>query len=314
MGRRTRHYSRSVDGIILLDKPTGITSNAALQKVKRIFFAKKAGHTGALDPLATGMLPICFGEATKFSQFLLYSDKRYRVVAKLGERTNTSDSDGEVVKTRDVHVNLEQLEASISTFLGDTMQLPSMFSALKYQGRPLYEYMREGIEVPRVARKISVYEITLLRFDAGEVEMEVHSSRGTYIRTIVDDLGEILGCGAHVIALRRIGVSNYSSEDMVTLEQLESLLVEAREANIRSHELLDPLLLPLDSAVRDLVEVNLSDLVACSVRHGQAVHAPNIPYEGLVRMTVGGERTFIGVGVIDTDGMVEPCRLVNLRQ
>lgn len=314
MGRRPRHRGRPVDGIILLDKPTGITSNNALQQVKRIYFAEKAGHTGALDPLATGMLPICFGEATKFSQFLLESDKRYIVTAKLGERTNTSDADGEVVETRDVNVSREQLESAIATFRGETMQVPSMFSALKHQGRPLYEYAREGIEVPRDARKIIVYEITLLRFDGDEVEMEVHSSKGTYIRTIVDDLGEMLGCGAHVTALRRIGVSHYPMEKMVTLEQLEVLLEQARSQDIQPRELLDPLLLPLDSAVQDLFEVNIPQVVASYLLQGQAVQVPDAPMEGQVRMTVGEDRTFIGVGEIDADGLVAPRRLVASRR
>ncbi|MEZ8081331.1 tRNA pseudouridine(55) synthase TruB [Enterovibrio norvegicus] len=314
MGRRPRRQGRPVDGIVLLDKPSGITSNGALQQVKRIFFAEKAGHTGALDPLATGMLPICFGEATKFSQFLLDSDKRYRVVAKLGERTNTSDSDGEVVETRDVNVNLEQLEGFIAGFRGETMQVPSMFSALKFEGKPLYEYARAGIEVPREARKITVYEISLLRFEGDEIEMEVHCSKGTYIRTIVDDLGEMLGCGAHVTALRRIGVSHYPVEKMVTLEQLEELLEQAREQGIQPRELLDPLLLSLDSAVQDLEEVNLQPDVASYVLQGQAVQAANAPSEGQVRMTMGEERTFIGVGEIDADGMIAPKRLVKIRQ
>ncbi len=204
-----RRKGRPVNGVILLDKPTGISSNDALQKVKRIYFAEKAGHTGALDPLATGMLPICLGEATKFSQFLLDSDKRYRVIAKLGERTNTSDSDGEVVETRDINVTPEFLDECIDKFRGESDQVPSMFSALKYQGKPLYEYARQGIEVPREARKITVYEIVLHRFEGDEVEMEVHCSKGTYIRTIVDDLGEMLGCGAHVTMLRRTAVAKY---------------------------------------------------------------------------------------------------------
>lgn len=243
-----RRKGRPVDGVILLDKPTGLSSNDTLQKVKRIFFAQKAGHTGALDPLATGMLPICFGEATKFSQFLLDSDKRYRVIAKLGERTDTSDSDGEVVQTREVKVDRGQLERCIAKFRGTTDQIPSMYSALKYQGRKLYEYAREGIEVPRESRKITVYSVELLRFDNNEVEMELHVSKGTYIRTIVDDLGEMLGCGAHVTYLRRTGVSNYPMDRIVTLEQLQALLDQAKEQDIAPSELLDPLLLPTDSA------------------------------------------------------------------
>ena len=310
MARRSRRRGRSVDGILLLDKPSGITSNDALQRVKNIYFAEKAGHTGALDPLATGMLPICFGEATKFSQFLLDSDKRYCVVAKLGERTNTSDSDGEVVEVRDVHVSLADLERGIDQFRGETMQVPSMFSALKYQGKPLYEYAREGIEVPREARKITVYEIVLHRFEGDEVELEIHCSKGTYIRTIIDDLGEILGCGAHVIALRRTGVSHYPMDKVMTLEQLETLLEQARAQDVQPKEFLDPLLLPLDSAVQDLPEVNLIPVVASYAMQGQAVQIPNAPIDGFVRMTVGESQRFIGVGEIDQDGLVAPRRLI----
>ncbi|WED22435.1 tRNA pseudouridine(55) synthase TruB [Vibrio sp. JC009] len=308
-----RRKGRPVNGIVLLDKPTGISSNDALQKVKRIYFAEKAGHTGALDPLATGMLPICLGEATKFSQFLLDSDKRYRVIAKLGERTNTSDSDGEVVETRPVKVDRGQLERCIAKFRGETDQIPSMFSALKYQGKPLYEYAREGIEVPRESRKITVYSIELLRFEGHEVEMEVHCSKGTYIRTIVDDLGEMLGCGAHVTYLRRTGVSDYPYERMVTLEDLEALLEKAREQDIQPKELLDPILMPMDTAVQDLPEVNLIPELTDMVQHGQPVQVFGAPTEGQVRMTSGEEKLFIGVGEIDDDGKIAPKRLVVFR-
>ncbi len=275
-----RRKGRPIDGVILLDKPTSISSNDALQKVKRIFFAQKAGHTGALDPLATGMLPICFGEATKFSQFLLDSDKRYRVIAKLGERTDTSDSDGEVVETREVKVDRGQLERCIAKFRGTTDQIPSMYSALKYQGRKLYEYAREGIEVPRESRKITVFSVDLIRFDSNEVEMELHVSKGTYIRTIVDDLGEMLGCGAHVTYLRRTGVSNFPMERVVTLEQLQALLDQANEQEISPSELLDPLLLPTDSAVQDLPEVNILPALAVYILNGNPVQAGRVPETG----------------------------------
>ncbi|UJF19701.1 tRNA pseudouridine(55) synthase TruB [Vibrio sp. SS-MA-C1-2] len=308
-----RRKGRPVDGIILLDKPTGITSNDALQKVKRIYFAEKAGHTGALDPLATGMLPLCFGEATKFSQYLLDSDKRYKVVAKLGERTDTSDSDGEIISRRDVKVDRGQLERCIAKFRGETDQIPSMYSALKYQGRPLYEYAREGIEVPRESRKITVYSIELLNFTGDEIEMEVHCSKGTYIRTITDDLGEMLGCGAHVTALRRIGVSNYPMDKVVTLDELEALLEQAKEQDIQPKELLDPLLLPMDSAVQDLPEVNMLPVLAGYVLNGQPVQISQVPESGLVRMTRGEEHQFIGVGEIDKEGLVAPRRLVVFR-
>lgn len=308
-----RRKGRPIDGVILLDKPTGISSNDALQKVKRIYFAEKAGHTGALDPLATGMLPICLGEATKFSQFLLDSDKRYRVIAKLGERTNTSDSDGEVVETRPVDVDLTKLEACIDKFRGESDQIPSMFSALKYQGKPLYEYARQGIEVPRESRKITVYEIILHRFEGDEVEMEVHCSKGTYIRTIVDDLGEMLGCGAHVTMLRRTAVAKYPYEKMVTLEQLNELLEQAHREEKAPRELLDPLLMPMDTAVEDLPEVNLIPDLANMVQHGQPVQVFGAPTEGPVRLTMGEEKLFIGVGEMNDDGKIAPQRLVVFR-
>lgn len=308
-----RRKGRPINGVILLDKPTGISSNDALQKVKRIFFAEKAGHTGALDPLATGMLPICLGEATKFSQFLLDSDKRYRVIAKLGERTDTSDSDGEVVETRPVDVNLEKLEACIDTFRGESDQVPSMFSALKYQGKPLYEYARKGIEVPRESRKITVYEIVLHRFEGDEVEMEVHCSKGTYIRTIVDDLGEMLGCGAHVTMLRRTGVAKYPYEKMVTLEQLNELLEQAHRDEVAPKELLDPLLLPMDTAVEDLPEVNLNAELTNLVQHGMPVQVFGAPEGTPIRMTSGEDKLFIGVAEVNDDGKMAPKRLVVFR-
>ncbi|MCE2573397.1 tRNA pseudouridine(55) synthase TruB [Motilimonas eburnea] len=309
MARRGK--GRNVHGVLLLDKPTGISSNDALQKVKRIYFAAKAGHTGALDPLATGMLPICLGEATKFSQYLLDSDKRYVVTAKLGVRTTTSDSDGEVVSERPVNFSHAELIEALDKFRGDSMQVPSMYSALKYQGQPLYKYAREGVEVPREARPITVYELKLLRFEGDELELEVHSSKGTYIRTIVDDLGELLGCGAHVIQLRRTQVSTYPYERMLTLEQLECILQQAKASETQPSDVLDPLLLPLDTAVSHLPEVNMPDVVAEYVKHGQPVQVGGAPTSGLVRMTAGDSRLFLGVGEINDDGLVAPKRMVN---
>ncbi|USD38463.1 MULTISPECIES: tRNA pseudouridine(55) synthase TruB [Ferrimonas] len=313
MGRR-RMRGRMVDGIVLLDKPAGITSNDALQRVKRIYNAAKAGHTGALDPLATGMLPLCFGEGTKFSQYLLEADKRYRVVAKLGVRTTTSDADGEVVKERPVTTSLGEINKAIEHFRGESMQVPSMFSALKYKGEPLYKYARQGIEVPREARPINVYEAELIRFEGDEVEMDLHVSKGTYIRTIVDDMGELLGCGAHVKVLRRTQVAGYPYERMVTLEQLENLLQQALDQGRKPSELLDPLLLPMDTAVMTLPEVNMNEVVASYIMQGQPVQVPKAPDEGHVRLTVGSQRVFVGIGEIDADGLVAPKRLINVRQ
>ncbi|EBY6507185.1 tRNA pseudouridine(55) synthase TruB, partial [Salmonella enterica subsp. enterica serovar Agama] len=224
---RPRRRGRDIHGVLLLDKPQGMSSNDVLQKVKRIYNANRAGHTGALDPLATGMLPICLGEATKFSQYLLDSDKRYRVIARLGQRTDTSDADGQIVQERPVTFSAEQLASALETFRGDIEQIPSMYSALKYQGKKLYEYARQGIEVPREARPITVYELLFIRHEGNELELEVHCSKGTYIRTIIDDLGEKLGCGAHVTYLRRLTVSKYPVDRMVTLEHLRELVAQA---------------------------------------------------------------------------------------
>lgn len=309
MGRR-RNRGRSIDGIVLLDKPTGMSSNDALQKVKRIYNANKAGHTGALDPLATGMLPICLGEATKFSQYLLDSDKRYQVIAKLGQRTDTSDADGEIVEERPIAFDEALLLSSLDTFRGVTQQIPSMYSALKYQGKPLYSYAREGIEVPRESRPIHVYELKLLDWREDEVELELHVSKGTYIRTIVDDLGEMLGCGAHVTMLRRLAVAQYPIDKMVTLEGLQQLLDDANEREEPPKLTLDPLLLPMDTAVANLPEVNMPEVVASYALHGNPVQVANAPVDGRVRMTLGDEHRFFGVGEIDDDGRVAPKRLV----
>ncbi|QCR34956.1 tRNA pseudouridine(55) synthase TruB [Nissabacter sp. SGAir0207] len=307
---RPRRRGRDIHGIVLLDKPQGLSSNDALQKVKRLYNANRAGHTGALDPLATGMLPICLGEATKFSQFLLDSDKRYRVIARLGQRTDTSDADGQIISERDVTFSEAQLQEALERFRGATKQVPSMYSALKYQGRPLYEYARQGIEVPREARDITVYELLFIRHEGLELELEIHCSKGTYIRSIIDDLGEMLGCGAHVTFLRRLQVATYPIERMVTLEQLNSLLEQCQAEERAPSELLDPLLMPMDSAVQHFPEVNLLPTVASYVKQGQPVQAAQAPSEGMVRITEGDERHFIGIGEIAEDGRVAPRRLV----
>ncbi|WP_312240398.1 tRNA pseudouridine(55) synthase TruB [Pantoea sp.] len=307
---RPRRRGRDVHGVLLLDKPQGASSNDVLQKVKRIYNANKAGHTGALDPLATGMLPICLGEATKFSQYLLDSDKRYRVIARLGQRTDTSDADGSVVQERPLAFTQPELDAALESFRGETLQVPSMFSALKHQGRPLYEYARQGIEVEREARPITVYELQFIRWQDDELELEIHCSKGTYIRTIIDDLGEKLGCGAHVIMLRRLQVARYPIGNMVTLEQLNALLERANEAETSPGELLDPLLLPMDSPASAFPEVNLLPVVAAYFKQGQPVQAAKVPAEGLVRVTEGDERKFIGMAEIDDEGRVAPRRLV----
>lgn len=287
-----------------------MSSNFALQRVKRFFNANKAGHTGALDPLATGMLPICLGEATKFSQHLLDSDKRYLVTAKLGQRTDTSDSDGEVVQTRPLEFTEAQLMSALEHFRGDTLQVPSMYSALKYQGQPLYKYAREGIEVPREARPITVFELNFIGLEGDELTLDIHCSKGTYIRTIIDDLGEMLGCGAHVIMLRRTQVAHYPYDKMVTLEQLEALVAKAQEQQLDPSSLLDSLLLPMDTAVADFPEVNVPDASAAYLMQGQAVRVANLEANKLVRITLGTARRFVGIGEMNDDGLLAPKRLV----
>ncbi|MDU4288698.1 tRNA pseudouridine(55) synthase TruB [Mixta calida] len=307
---RPRRRGRDIHGVLLLDKPQGLSSNDALQKVKRIFRANRAGHTGALDPLATGMLPVCLGEATKFSQYLLDADKRYRVIARLGERTDTSDADGQIISERPIAFNQAQLDAALESFRGETQQVPSMYSALKYQGRPLYEYARQGIDVPREARAITVYELQFFRWQDNELELEIHCSKGTYIRTIIDDLGEKLGCGAHVIMLRRLQVARYPIEKMVTLDQLYALQGEPGDLTPEAQAQLDALLMPMDSPASDYPEVNLSETAAGYFRQGQPVQAANAPRDGLVRVTEGEARKFIGMAQIAEDGRVAPRRLV----
>ncbi|MGL4487514.1 MAG: tRNA pseudouridine(55) synthase TruB [Yersinia sp. (in: enterobacteria)] len=307
---RPRRRGRDINGVLLLDKPPGLSSNDVLQKVKRLFSANRAGHTGALDPLATGMLPICLGEATKFSQFLLDTDKRYRVVARLGQRTDTSDAEGTVISEREVNVTHAQMDTALDSFRGDSQQIPSMYSALKYQGKPLYEYARQGIEVEREARSITVYELLFIRWEGNELELEIHCSKGTYIRTIIDDLGEMLGCGAHVSYLRRLQVATYQRESMVTLEQLTAMVEVAQAENRSPNPDLDLLLLSMDSAVLNLTEVNMLPAVAAYVKQGQPVHVSGAPAEGMVRITEGEERKFIGIGTIAEDGRVAPKRLV----
>lgn len=303
---RPRKRGRDIHGVFLLDKPQGMSSNDILQKVKRIYQANKAGHTGALDPLATGMLPICLGEATKFSQFLLDADKRYLVTAKLGERTDTSDAEGEVIQIREVKVETHDILTALSRFRGDLMQVPTMFSALKHQGKPLYEYARQGITVEREARPITVFELNFIEYNAPFLTLEVHCSKGTYIRTLVDDLGEYLGCGAHVTMLRRTAVSDYPAEKMLSWEQLQQL------AENQTLEALDNLLLATDSAVSTLPRLDLTSTQTQAVKFGQRVKFDNLQQlYGQVRL-FSDQNSFLGVADIGQDNVIRPSRMVNL--
>lgn len=294
---------RDLHGIILLDKPQGGSSNGVMQQVKRYFQANKAGHTGALDPLATGMLPICFGEATKFSQHLLDADKCYLVTAKLGERTDTSDAEGEVIAVKSVNVDLAQIKAALLHFTGDLQQVPTMFSALKHQGKPLYEYARAGITVEREARPITIFSLEFIEYQAPYLTLSVHCSKGTYIRTLIDDLGEYLGCGAHVTMLRRTKVANYPYSAMVTMEQLAQL------AQQQDFAALDALLLPMDTAIADLPQLMLSLEQAQKLIFGQRIKLEPSPAAALYRIYDENSR-FLGVAEV-INSVLHPRRLVN---
>ncbi|HDR0998052.1 tRNA pseudouridine(55) synthase TruB [Pasteurella multocida] len=301
---KPRKRGRDIDGVFLLDKPQGMSSNDIMQKVKRVFQANKAGHTGALDPLATGMLPICLGEATKFSQFLLDADKRYQVTAKLGERTDTSDAEGQVVETRDVQVDVQDILAALPHFRGDLMQVPTMFSALKHQGKPLYEYARAGITVEREARPITIFDLQFIAYDAPYLTLEVHCSKGTYIRTLVDDLGEYLGCGAHVTMLRRTAVANYPVEAMMNWDTLQVLAAQQDLA------LLDLHLLPTDSAVSALPALHLNQEQSKAISFGQRVKFDNpTQLTGQVRL-FSDTQQFLGVALVDEHNVIRPQRLM----
>ncbi|WP_456407229.1 tRNA pseudouridine(55) synthase TruB [Thiolapillus sp.] len=304
MGRRRRPRGRNVTGILLLDKPLGITSNAALQEVKHLFKAQKAGHTGSLDPLATGLLPICFGNATKISAFLLDADKRYEVRVRLGETTSTADAEGEVIETCPAeHITREDVQAVLADFTGEISQLPPMYSAVKHKGQRLYKLARQGIEVEREARTITIYDLQLLNFEAPEFDLLVHCSKGTYVRTLAEDIGKALGVGAHVVALHRTLVGPFETEGMVSMETLQQTAQEGG-----AHEL-DKYLLPMDAGLDHWPAVHLGADTSFYVKQGQPVQVPKAPTEGYVRIYDADEK-FIGVGEIDDDGRVAPRRLL----
>ncbi len=300
---RRRNRGRNVHGILLLDKPIGLTSNRALQWVKRLFNANKAGHTGSLDPLATGMLPICLGEATKVSGFLLNADKQYRAVCKLGVKTRSGDAEGEVIEERPVGpLTRAQVSEVLEGFLGLQMQIPPMHSAIKQQGVPLYKLAHQGIEVAREAREVTIHRIELLRLDGDELEIDVCCSKGTYIRTLAEDIGEMLGCGAHIAALYRTAVGGLENVRMVDFEALESLAEQGFEA-------LDALLLPAGDALPEWPAVRLSEDASFYLCQGQPVFVPQLKDRGWVRL-YRGDKEFLGLGTVLDDGRVAPKRLL----
>ncbi len=303
---RRRNPGRAITGILLLDKPLGLTSNDALQRIKRYYRAAKAGHTGSLDPLATGLLPCCLGDSTKFSAFLLDADKRYRVRVKLGVTTTTADAEGEVVETLPVEgITEERVRQALLKFVGGIDQLPPMYSAVKHQGQRLYKLARQGIEVERQPRRIEIHALELLACEPPEIELDVHCSKGTYVRTLAEDIGRELGCGGHVSALRRTGVGPYSeaTTPFVSIEQIAAL------AEGDDFPALDALLLPLDTALGHWPSLRLSADAAFYLQQGQAVLVPQAPTEGLVRLYDPSSR-FLGVGSILDDGKVQPKRLI----
>src|SRR5512135_354466 len=289
---------RPLDGVLLFDKPLELSSNTALQKVRRLFNAEKAGHTGTLDPLATGLLPVCFGEATKFTISLLDADKRYRATVRLGQRTTTGDAEGEVIEARPVVVDLEQVSAALGKFMGEIEQLPPMHSALKHQGKPLYEYIRKGETVEREPRTVFIRELKLERLEENELEFSVLCSKGTYVRTLAEDISELLGCGGHLIALRRTGIGEFSLDDAYTLKQMEAMDGEQRDA----------CLMPLDSLVQNLPRLDLDAVQANRLAQGQRLGLRDEYPDGKRRLYAEG--LFIGLGDL-SGGRLAPSRLLS---
>lgn len=298
---QVRRVKRCVDGVLLLDKPYDISSNGALQKARWLYTAAKGGHTGVLDPLATGLLPVCFGEATKFSSYLLDADKAYRATVRFGQNTTTGDIEGEVVRERPVTFDRAALQQAMESFLGVIEQVPPMYSALKHQGRALYEYAREGIEIERPARTVTIHALTLQSFDGSEAVIDVVCSKGTYVRTLAEDLGERLNAGAHLTGLRRTRTAGFSLDDAITLADLEAMTPEQRDA----------LLLPADVLVGHLPELELSDEQTGRFCHGQAVRiTENHAIMTRFRVYQQGTRKFLGLAEVREAAMLHPVRLM----
>lgn len=294
-----KRIKREISGVLLLDKPLGISSNQALQIVKRIYQAAKAGHTGSLDPLATGLLPICFGEATKFSHFLLDADKSYRALIKLGATTTTADAEGEVLTTQAVTVGLSEIQAVIKQFIGNIKQVPPMYSALKHEGKALYEYARAGVELERAAREVTIFDIQFHSLMGDVLDVTVVCSKGTYIRTLAEDIGAKLGCGAHLAGLRRLTTAHYDLAQALTIEALEHMTVEARDAA----------LLPPDSAIEYLPKVLIDEESMFYLKRGQEVWKSGLNISGMFRI-YSESGVFLGLGEQTEAGRIAPRRLI----
>jgi len=298
-----KRIKRNVNGVLLLDKPLGFSSNQALQKVKWLYQAAKAGHTGTLDPLATGLLPICLGEATKFAQYVTDADKTYFATIKLGITTTTADAEGEVLSTAPVNITQSQFELACQKFIGEISQMPPMYSALKHEGKPLYTYAREGVDIARQARLVPIKNIKINELLGDVAQITVTCGKGTYIRTLAEDIGAKLGCGAHLIGLRRTETAGYLLSQAITIEQLEALSIETREA----------LLLPVDSAIESLPIFTLNADAAYFLLQGQAVWmAGKIPNSDL--RLYDENNTFLGLGFLQDDGKIAPKRLIQKTQ
>ncbi|TNF88051.1 MAG: tRNA pseudouridine(55) synthase TruB [Gammaproteobacteria bacterium] len=302
-GRRKPQGYRDIDGILILDKPAGISSNHALQQVRRLYRARKAGHCGSLDPLATGVLPVCLGQATRFSSYLLGASKTYRACAMLGRITTTGDSEGEVIASRPVNVSREQVEAVLPRFIGAIEQVPPMYSAIRHEGRRLYQLAREGRQVERKPRGVEVYSLELLSFDHDSFEFEVCCSKGTYVRTLAEDIGNALDCGAHLTALRRGAVGQLMLKDAVSVDRLQQLAAEGSEQ-------IDRLLLPVSAALDRFSELRLDAAASLDIRHGRRVKLAHAPAIGLYRL-VSDEGRFMGLGEVGPDAELAAKRLMN---
>lgn len=295
-----KRQKRDISGVVLLDKPLGLSSNQAMQRVKHLYQAEKAGHTGSLDPLATGLLPICLGEATKFANFLLDADKSYLATVKLGITTTSADAEGEIIAQKPVNVTLQQVESVLHQFIGDIEQTPPIYSALKVDGKPLYAYARAGQEVEIKSRYVSIHKIHLEHFEADELVFTVTCSKGTYIRTLAQDIGAKLGCGAHLKGLRRLTSGTFDLKDALPLEVLSELSLEE----------LDAKLLPIDIKIQHLPKLTLNAEQTDIIQHGQAIK-PNqeIIFNEFIRLyDMSGE--FIGLAQKQADGKLHPKRLL----
>ena len=294
---------RDIDGVLILDKPQGLSSNQALQRVRKLYRARKAGHCGSLDPLATGVLPICLGEATKFSSYLLGADKTYRASCRLGQTTTTGDAEGELLETAPLQVNEAQIRQALERFIGEIEQVPPMYSALKHRGQPLYKLARAGEKVERKPRKVTIYDLVLLACTDDSLSIEVSCSKGTYIRTLAEDIGAALGCGAHLTALRRTAVDNITESAAVTLEDLKELQRQGLDR-------IDALLLPIGSLLAQFPELELDPASRIDICHGKRIRLDPARVSGLCRL-VSEEGCFIGLGEVGPEGELRAKRLMN---